>query len=128
MEDRLQVVDAVAVGQLGRRAGGHDPAGGHEVDAPHNLTFLLSWEHMFEEGGMSGGSPSPDAAPSGVYMGSPDERPRAGYLIRLSTLPVAYDPFSLENQRRLNHEAAARNDEHIPPEFEFSEHLRHCGR
>ncbi len=33
----------------------------------------------------------------------------------------ARDSFSPENQRRLNQEAAARNGEHIPPEFHFSD-------
>jgi site-specific DNA recombinase len=32
-----------------------------------------------------------------------------------------YDSFSPDNQRRLNHDAAARNGEHITPEFEFSD-------
>jgi site-specific DNA recombinase len=33
----------------------------------------------------------------------------------------AHDPFSPDNQRRLCHEAAKRNGEHIPPEYEFKE-------
>ena len=32
-----------------------------------------------------------------------------------------HDSFSPENQRRLNHDAAVRNGEHIAPEFEFSD-------
>jgi hypothetical protein len=36
-------------------------------------------------------------------------------------MPPAHDPFSLDNQRRLCHEAAERNGERIQPEFEFQE-------
>jgi Resolvase, N terminal domain len=45
----------------------------------------------------------------------------AGALLRLSAMPPAHDPFSPDNQRRLCHEAAERNNEQIPPEFEFQE-------
>ena len=45
----------------------------------------------------------------------------AGALLRVSAMPPAHDPFSPDNQRRLCHDAAARNDEHIPPEFEVQE-------
>src|SRR6266545_4973635 len=55
------------------------------------------------------------APPSGSYLGEP-----AGALLRLSAMPPAYDPFS-HNQRRLCHQAAERNGEHIPQEFEFQE-------
>src|SRR6266536_3818235 len=54
--------------------------------------------------------------PSGSFIGEP-----AGALIRLSATPPAHDPFSPENQRRLCHQAAERNGEHIPPEYEFKE-------
>jgi site-specific DNA recombinase len=36
-------------------------------------------------------------------------------------MPPAHDPFSPDNQRRLCHDAAERNGERIPPEFEFRE-------
>jgi DNA invertase Pin-like site-specific DNA recombinase len=36
-------------------------------------------------------------------------------------MPPAHDPFSPDNQRRLCHDAAERNNEQIPPEFEFQE-------
>jgi site-specific DNA recombinase len=59
----------------------------------------------------------PAALPhSASYLGEP-----AGALIRLSEMPPDYDPFSPANQRRMCHEAAARDGEHIPPEFEFQE-------
>ena len=45
----------------------------------------------------------------------------AGALVRLSAMPTAHDPFSPNNQRRLCHDAAERNGERIPPEFEFRE-------
>jgi site-specific DNA recombinase len=45
----------------------------------------------------------------------------AGALIRLSAMPPAHDPFSPDNQRRLCHQAAERNGEYIPSEFEFQE-------
>src|SRR5215211_8915070 len=54
--------------------------------------------------------------PSASYLGVP-----AGALLRLSAMPPAHDPFSPDNQRRLCHQAAERNGEHIPPEFEFQE-------
>jgi site-specific DNA recombinase len=54
--------------------------------------------------------------PSASYIGEP-----AGALIRLSAMPPAHDPFSPDNQRRLCHQAAERNGEHIPPEYEFRE-------
>jgi DNA invertase Pin-like site-specific DNA recombinase len=55
-------------------------------------------------------------SPSASFVGEP-----AGALVRLSAMPPAYDPFSPDNQRRLCHEAAERNGEHIPPEYEFKE-------
>jgi DNA invertase Pin-like site-specific DNA recombinase len=36
-------------------------------------------------------------------------------------MPPAHDPFSPDNQRRLCHQAAERNGEHIPPEYELME-------
>src|SRR5215211_3347218 len=54
--------------------------------------------------------------PSASYIGEP-----AGALIRLSAMPPAHDPFSPDNQRRLCHQAAERNGEHIPPEYELME-------
>jgi site-specific DNA recombinase len=36
-------------------------------------------------------------------------------------MPPAHDPFSRDNQRRLCHQAAERNGEYIPPEYEFME-------
>ncbi|HKF00296.1 MAG TPA: recombinase family protein [Actinomycetes bacterium] len=36
-------------------------------------------------------------------------------------MPPGYDPFSPDNQRRLCHQAASRNGERIPLEFEFTE-------
>jgi DNA invertase Pin-like site-specific DNA recombinase len=55
-------------------------------------------------------------SPSASFIGEP-----AGALVRLSAMPPAYDPFSPDNQLRLCHEAAERNGEHIPPEYEFKE-------
>ena len=65
---------------------------------------------------------SPDQGKAGSYGGTAPatSEPRlAGSYDRLSNLPPSYDPFSPENQRRMNHDAAARNGEHIPSEFEF---------
>ena len=45
----------------------------------------------------------------------------AGSYCRLSALAAEYDPISPANQRRLNHQAAARNGECILPEFEFED-------
>ncbi len=64
---------------------------------------------------------SSQPARSGVYIGSPAELSAAGSYDRQSEAPRAYDSFSPENQRRLNHEAAARDGEYIPTEFEFSD-------
>lgn len=63
----------------------------------------------------------PQRAQDGTHVGADSEAQLAGSYDRLSALAAEYDPFSPENQRRLNHEAAARNGEHIPPEFEFSD-------
>src|SRR6266516_439478 len=60
-------------------------------------------------------------AQSGIYVGAEAESVAAGSYDRLSAMAVEYDSFSPENQRRLNHQAAARNGEHIPPEFVFSD-------
>jgi site-specific DNA recombinase len=65
---------------------------------------------------MSAASQAAAAPLSGSYHGEP-----AGALLRLSAMPPAYDPFSPDNQRRLCHQAATRNGEHVPPEFEFQE-------
>jgi len=67
--------------------------------------------------------PSSQPARSGVYIGSPGELSPAGGYDRQSEAPRAYDSFSPENQRRLNHKAAARNGEYIQPEFEFSDYI-----
>jgi site-specific DNA recombinase len=72
---------------------------------------------------MSRRSPSSQPERSGVYIGPPGELSPAGSYDRQSALPVAYDPFSPENQRRLNREAAERNGEQIPPEFYFNDYL-----
>ena len=65
---------------------------------------------------------SPSSQPaSGVYIGLPAELAPAGSYDRLSSLSPTDDSFSPENQRRLNHDAAVRNGEHIAPEFEFSD-------
>src|SRR4029453_1996690 len=45
----------------------------------------------------------------------------AGALLRVSAMPAVHDPFSPDNQRRLCHDDAARNNKHIPPEFEVQE-------
>ena len=55
-------------------------------------------------------------APLGSSLPEP-----AGALLRLSAMPPAHDPFWPDNQRRLCHDAAERNNEQIPPEFEFQE-------
>lgn len=70
---------------------------------------------------MSPRSPSPQPERSGVYIAPPGELPPAGSYDRKSAMPVAYDSFSPENQRRLNQEAAARSGEQIPAEFYFSD-------
>jgi site-specific DNA recombinase len=54
--------------------------------------------------------------PLASYTGKP-----AGALIRLSAMPPVHDPFSPDNQRRLCHQAAERNGEYVPPEYEFKE-------
>jgi hypothetical protein len=65
---------------------------------------------------------SPPSQPeSGLYVGLPAELAPAGSYDRLSSLSPTHDSFSPENQRRLNHDAAVRNGEHIVPEFEFSD-------
>jgi site-specific DNA recombinase len=65
-------------------------------------------------------SPPPQPS-SGVYIGLPAELAPAGSYDRLSSLSPTHDSFSPENQRRLNHDAAVRNGEHIASEFEFSD-------
>jgi len=72
---------------------------------------------------MSPRSPSPQSERSGVYIAPSGELSPAGSYDRKSAMPVAYDSFSPENQRRLNQEAAARNGEQIPPEFYFSDYV-----
>jgi len=71
------------------------------------MLMLLSYEHMFEKGRMS---------PASLASPSP-----AGSYRRLSVLTAEHDPISPANQRRLNHQAAARNGECILPEFEFED-------
>jgi site-specific DNA recombinase len=65
-------------------------------------------------------SPSPQPG-SGLYVGLSAELLPAGSYDRLSSLSPTHDSFSPENQRRLNHDAAVRNGEHIAPEFAFSD-------
>jgi site-specific DNA recombinase len=65
-------------------------------------------------------SPPPQPS-SGIYIGLPAELAPAGSYDRLSSLSPTHDSFSPENQRRLNHDAAVRNGEHIASEFEFSD-------
>jgi DNA invertase Pin-like site-specific DNA recombinase len=65
-------------------------------------------------------SPPPQPS-SGVDIGLPAELAPAGSYDRLSSLSPTHDSFSPENQRRLNHDAAVRNGEHIASEFEFSD-------
>src|SRR5215211_3445912 len=65
-------------------------------------------------------SPTPQPR-SVVYIGLPAELAPAGRYDRLSSLSPTHDSFSPENQRRLNHDAAVRNGEHIASEFEFSD-------
>jgi site-specific DNA recombinase len=45
----------------------------------------------------------------------------AGSLVRVSALAADHDPSSPPNQRRMNHQAAARDGAQILPEFEFEE-------
>jgi site-specific DNA recombinase len=70
---------------------------------------------------MQDSSPSSQPPRSSVYIESAAELSPAGSYDRQSEAPRAYDSFSPENQRRLNHQAAARDGEYIPPEFEFSD-------
>jgi len=65
-------------------------------------------------------SPSPQPE-SGLYVGLPAELSPAGSYDRLSSMSPTHDSFSPENQRRLNHDAAVRNGEHIDPKFELSD-------
>ena len=65
-------------------------------------------------------SPPSSQPRSGVHGGLPAELAPAGSYDRLSSLSPTHVSFSPENQRRLNHDAAVRNGEHIASEFEFS--------
>src|SRR5215218_8927621 len=65
---------------------------------------------------MAAASQPSTSSSSGSYVTEP-----AGALLRLSAIPPAHDPFSPDNQHRLCHDAAERNGEHIPPEFDFQE-------
>jgi hypothetical protein len=78
------------------------------------VSTALVWEHTFEETSISAPRQSRAQHPAGTYagaVGTLSEPPLSGSYSRLSNLPAAHDPFSPENQQRLNHEAAARNGE-----------------
>src|SRR6266545_1632292 len=57
----------------------------------------------------------PDPPLAGSYAGA------AGSLVRVSALAADHDPSSPANQRRLNHQAAARDGARILPEFDLEE-------
>jgi DNA invertase Pin-like site-specific DNA recombinase len=71
---------------------------------------------MSEEAPVSAASKS-DAPLAGAYI----EPTPAGSLVRVSALAADHDPSSPANQRRVNHQAAARDGAQILPEFEFEE-------
>jgi site-specific DNA recombinase len=71
---------------------------------------------MPEEARVSAASKS-DAPLAGAYV----EPTPAGSLVRVSALAADHDPSSPANQRRVNHQAAARDGAQILPEFEFEE-------
>src|SRR4029450_7028001 len=80
---------------------------------------------LYRTAGRTGARPRlrpPSPAPvARVCQGLPADVPPAGSSARLSSLSPTHDSFSPENQRRLNHDAAVRNGEHIASEFEFSD-------
>jgi site-specific DNA recombinase len=64
-------------------------------------------------------APTPRSRPprAGSYV----ESEEAGSLVRVSALAADHDPSSPANQRRLNHQAAARDGARILPEFDLEE-------
>jgi site-specific DNA recombinase len=64
----------------------------------------------------------PAASRSGVPVAGSNVEPNpAGSLVRVSALAADHDPSSPTNQRRMNHQAAARDGARILPEFDLEE-------